>query len=88
MQNGSGIYWHELIGISKDHVWKVLKKHKINFQRNHSWCISTDPEFFAQSCRYSGILPSSGNPQAVVICVDEKPAMQVLSWIRGGFNLK
>jgi len=31
--------------VSKDHVWRLLRKHSIQLQRRRSWCISTDPEF-------------------------------------------
>ena len=34
-----------LPGVSKDQVWRILRRHDICLQRRRSWCISTDPEF-------------------------------------------
>jgi len=31
--------------VSKDQVWRILRRHDICLQRRRSWCISTDPEF-------------------------------------------
>jgi hypothetical protein len=46
-------------------------------ERRRYWCISTDPEFSAKAADIIGlyISPPEG---AVVICVDEKPAIQAL----------
>ncbi|HXD78612.1 MAG TPA: IS630 family transposase [Puia sp.] len=75
-----------LEGISKDQVWKVLRKHKIHLQRNHSWCISTDPEFARKAADIVGLYLHPDN-RAVVICVDEKPSIQALSREQGWLRL-
>jgi len=76
----------QLKGISKDQVWKVLKKHKIHLQRNHSWCISTDPEFSRKAADIVGLYLHP-ETQAVVLCVDEKPSIQALSREQGWLRL-
>jgi transposase len=71
--------------ISPAQVWRVLRKHKIHLQRNHSWCISTDPEFAAKAADIVGLYLKPAE-NAVVLCVDEKPSIQALGrrqgWIR------
>ena len=41
--------------VSKDHVWRILRRHKIQLQRMHSWCISTNPQFAAKAADIVGI---------------------------------
>ncbi len=31
--------------VSKDQVWRVMRKHDLHLERRQSWCVSTDPEF-------------------------------------------
>ena len=31
--------------MSKDQVWRVMRKHHLSLARRQSWCVSTDPEF-------------------------------------------
>src|SRR6478736_1847217 len=31
--------------VSKDQVWRVMRKHHLSLARRQSWCVSTDPEF-------------------------------------------
>jgi transposase len=83
--NGSLIAEH-LGNVSADYVWRVLKKHGIHLQRKHSWCISTDPEFAAKSADIIGLYLDPPN-NAVVICVDEKPAIQALERAQGWLKL-
>jgi len=63
--------------VSDDQVWRVLRKHKIQLQRRRSWCISTDPEFGPKAADVVGLYLSPPE-DAVVLCVHEKPHIQVL----------
>jgi len=83
--NGNLIAQH-LGTVSDDFVWRVLKKHDIHLQRRHSWCVSTDPEFASKAADIVGLyLDPPSN--AVVICVDEKPAIQALERAQGWLKL-
>jgi len=77
----------EILGdVSEHKVWRVLKKHGISLERKHSWCVSTDPEFAAKAADIVGIYlnpPENG----IVICVDEKPAIQALARAQGWLQL-
>ena len=71
--------------VSPDQVWAVLRRHGIELERRHSWCVSTDPEFARKAADIVGLYldPPAG---AVVLSVDEKPAIQALErapgWLR------
>ena len=52
--NGSLLAQH-LGDVSADHVWRVLRKHRISLQRRHSWCISTDREFATKAADIVGL---------------------------------
>lgn len=75
-----------LSDISDDQVWRVLRKHKIQLQRRRSWCISTDPEFGPKAADVAGLYLSPPE-NAVVLCVDEKPHIQVLERAQGWLRL-
>ena len=81
-----GLIAEQLKDVGKDHVWKVLKKYGIQLQRKHSWCISTDPEFAQKSADIIGLYLNPPE-KAVVICVDEKPAIQALERAQGWLKL-
>ncbi len=83
--NGNLIAEH-IKTVSADFVWRVLKKHNIHLQRKHSWCISTDPEFSTKVADIVGLYLDPPN-NAVVICVDEKPAIQALERAQGWLKL-
>lgn len=68
--------------VSVDQVWRVLRKHGIQLQRRRSWCISTDPEF-AQKAADVVALYLDPPENAVVLSVDEKPAIQALERAQG-----
>jgi transposase len=72
--------------VSADQVWAVLRKHGIQLQRRRSWCVSTDPEFARKAADIVGLYldPPLG---AAVLCVDEKPAIQVLERAQGWLRL-
>lgn len=72
--------------VSDDQVWRLLRKHKIQLQRRRSWCISTDPEFGAKAADVIGLYLSPPD-SAVVLCVDEKPHIQVLERAQGWLRL-
>ena len=73
-------------GVSKHHVWRVLRKHGIHLQRRRSWCISTDPEFVPKAADIVGLYLDPPD-NAVVICVDEKPHIQALERAQGWLRL-
>ena len=63
--------------VSPHHIWRVLRTHGIQLQRRRSWCLSTDPQFAQKAADIVGLYLEPPE-NAVVICVDEKPAIQVL----------
>lgn len=76
----------QLGDVSPHQVWRVLRKHGIHLQRRHSWCVSTDPEFTQKAADIVGLYLDP--PQnAVVISVDEKPAIQALERAQGWLRL-
>jgi len=72
--------------VSDDQVWRVLRKHKVQLQRHRSWCISTAPECARKA---ADIVTLYLHPpeHAVVVCVDEKPHIQVLERAQGWLRL-
>ena len=72
--------------VSADHIWRVLRQHRISLERRHSWCVSTDPEFAAKA---ADVVALYLNPpeHAVVICMDEKPNIQALERAQGWLRL-
>jgi transposase len=75
------------LGDVSDHqVWRVLRKHGIHLQRRHSWCISTDPQFAEKAADIVGLYLSPPE-NAVVISIDEKPAIQALERAQGYLKL-
>jgi transposase len=72
--------------VSRHQVWRVLRKHGIHLQRRHSWCVSTDPEFTQKAADIVGLYLDPPE-NAVVISVDEKPAIQVLERAQGWLRL-
>jgi len=72
--------------ISEHQVWRVLRKHGIHLRRRHSWCISTGPQFAEKAADIVGLYLSPPD-NAVVICVDEKPAIQALERAQGYLRL-
>lgn len=72
--------------VSPHHIWRVLRRHGIHLQRRHSWCVSTDPQFTRKAADIVGLyLNPPGS--AIVISVDEKPAIQVLERAQGWLRL-
>jgi len=72
--------------VSALHVWRVLQKHGIHLQRRRSWCVSTDPQFTQKAADIVGLYLDPPE-NAVVISVDEKPAIQALERAQGWLRL-
>lgn len=72
--------------VSRHQVWRVLRKHGIHLQRRHSWCVSADPEFTQKAADIVGLYLDPPE-NAVVISVDEKPAIQALERAQGWLRL-
>jgi transposase len=72
--------------VSSHQVWRVLRRHGIHLQRRRSWCISTDPEFAPKAADIVGLYLEPPD-NAVVLCVDEKPAIQALERAQGYLRL-
>lgn len=72
--------------VSEWHVWEVLRKYGISLQRRRSWCISTDPQFTQKAADIVGLYLNPPE-NAVVISVDEKPAIQALERAQGWLRL-
>ncbi|MGH3433560.1 MAG: IS630 family transposase [Thermocrispum sp.] len=72
--------------VSEAYVWRVLKRHGIQLQRRHSWCVSTDPEFAAKAADIIALYLHPPD-NAVVVAVDEKPGIQALERAQGWLRL-
>ena len=68
------------------HVWRTLRKHGIHLQRRRSWCLSTDPQFAQKAADIVGLYLDPPE-NAVVVSVDEKPAIQALERSQGWLRL-
>lgn len=70
------------LNVSKDAVWRLLRREGICLSRQRSWCVSTDPEFVPKAADIIGLYL---NPpaNAIVLSVDEKPSMQALERTTG-----
>lgn len=67
-------------------VWQVLRRHGIHLRRRRSWCLSTDPQF-AQKAADIVAMYLDPPENAIVISVDEKPAIQALERAQGWLRL-
>jgi transposase len=72
--------------VSKDHVWRILRRHNICLERRRSWCISTDPEFGQKAADIVGLYLNPPE-KALVLAVDEKPSIQALERAQGYLRL-
>lgn len=75
-----------LPGVSKDQVWRILRRHDICLERRRSWCISTDPEFGPKAADVVGLYLNPPE-NALVLSVDEKPSIQALERAQGYLRL-
>ena len=72
--------------VSVDQVWRVLRTHGIQLQRRRSWCVSTDPQFARKAADIVALYLDPPE-NAVVLSVDEKPAIQALERAQGWLRL-
>jgi len=77
---------HALGDVTDHQVWKVLRQHGIHLQRRRSWCLSTDPQFTAKAADIVALYLDPPE-NAVVMSVDEKPAIQALERAQGWLRL-
>ncbi len=68
--------------VSPHQVWRVLRRRGIHLQRRRSWCISTDPEFARKAADIIGLYLDPPE-NALVLSIDEKPAIQALERAQG-----
>ena len=68
--------------VSSHQVWRVLKRHGIHLQRRRSWCVITDPEFTQKAADIVALYMDPPE-NAIVVSVDEKPAIQALERAQG-----
>ena len=76
----------QLGDVSPQYVWRVLRQRVIHLQRRRSWCVSTDPEFTQKAADIVGLYLNPPE-DAIVISVDEKPAIQALERAQGWLRL-
>ena len=76
----------QLGDVSPQYVWRMLRQRAIHLQRRHSWCVSTDPEFTQKAVDIVGLYLDPPE-DAIVISVDEKPAIQALERAQGWLRL-
>jgi transposase len=72
--------------VSRPQVWRVLRRYDICLERRRSWCVSTDPEFGPKAADIVGLYLNPPE-NALVLCVDEKPSIQVLERAQGWLRL-
>lgn len=68
----------ELLNVSVDAIWRLLRKEGIQLAMQRSWCVSTDPEFSEKAADIVGLYLEPPK-NAIAISVDEKPSIQALS---------
>ena len=72
--------------VSKHKIWRILRQLNISLTRRHSWCVSTDTEFVPKAAAIVGLYLNPPE-NAVVLSVDEKPAIQALERAQGWLRL-
>lgn len=76
----------ELGDVSDQYIWRFLRAQGIDLAGRKSWCLSTDPEFAAKAADIVGLYLNPPE-HAVVLAVDEKPAIQALERAQGYLKL-
>ena len=76
----------ELGDVSDQHIWRFLRAQRIDLAGRKSWCLSTDPEFVAKAADIVGLYLDPPD-NAIVLAVDEKPAIQALERAQGYLKL-
>jgi transposase len=72
--------------VSDQYVWRFLRAQRIDLAGRKSWCVSTDPEFAAKAAAIVGLYLAPPD-NAIVLAVDEKPAIQALERAQGYLKL-
>jgi hypothetical protein len=76
----------ELGDVSDQHIWRFLRAQRIDLAGRRSWCLSNDPEFAAKAADIVGLYLDPPE-NAIVLAVDEKPAIQALERAQGYLKL-
>ena len=76
----------ELGDVSDQYVWRFLRAQRIDLAGRKSWCLSSDPEFAAKAAAIVGLYLAPPE-HAIVLAVDEKPAIQALERAQGYLKL-
>jgi transposase len=76
----------ELGDVSDQYIWRFLRAQRIDLAGRKSWCLSTDPEFAAKAADIVGLYLAPPD-HAIVLAVDEKPAIQALDRAQGYLKL-
>jgi transposase len=76
----------QLGDVSDQHIWRFLRAQRIDLAGRRSWCLSTDPEFVAKAADIVGLYLDPPD-NALVLAVDEKPAIQALERAQGYLKL-
>ena len=73
--------------VSDQHIWRFLRRHKIDLSGAKSWCQSNDPDFVPKAAEIVGLYLDPP-ADAIVLAVDEKPHIQALERAQGYLKLK
>ena len=76
----------QLADISDQYIWRFLRTQGIDLAGRTSWCLTTDPEFAAKAADIVGLYLDPPD-HAIVLAVDEKPAIQALERTQGYLKL-
>ena len=76
----------DLGDVSDQYIWRFLRAQRIDLAGRKSWCLSTDPEFAAKAADIVGLYLAPPD-HAIVLSVDEKPAIQALKRAQGYLKL-
>jgi transposase len=76
----------QLGDVSDHYVWRFLRAQRIDLAGRKSWCLSSDPEFAAKAAAIVGLYLAPPE-NAIVLAVDEKPAIQALERTQGYLKL-
>ena len=72
--------------VSDQYIWRFLRAQRIDLAGRKSWCLSSDPAFAAKAAAIVGLYLAPPE-NAIVLAVDEKPAMQALERAQGYLKL-
>jgi hypothetical protein len=70
--------------VSKDQVWRVMRKHHLSLARRQSWCVSTDPEFSRKAADVVGSICTRPRTRWCSVWM-RSPAFKPWSGRRAGF---